>query len=155
MSTTTKRKHLAEIEKLHNKGLSTRQISQLVGITPQAVWSNLQLISAESKNIEQFQADLPKHLSKIIAKLVNQLHQVDLDKVTPYQLVGMISLLIDKQRLITGQSTSNQAVLFNIVESACKPCTSFVHGNDTRSSDNTLLPPPPVVDQGENILAGG
>ena len=151
MSTTTKRKHLAEIEKLHNKGLSTRQISQLVGITPQSVWSNLQLISAESKNIEQFQIDLPKHLSKIIAKLVNQLHQVDLDKVTPYQLVGMISLLIDKQRLITGQSTSNQAVLFNIVESACKP-TSFV-GNDTLSSDSP--PPLPLDSQGENILAGG
>ena len=140
MSTTTKRKHLAEIEKLHNKGLSTRQISQLVGITPQSVWSNLQLISAESKNIEQFQVDLPKHLSKIIAKLVNQLHQVDLDKVTPYQLVGMISLLIDKQRLITGQSTSNQAVLFNIVESACKPCTSFVE--NTLSSDNIPSPSP-------------
>lgn len=151
MSTTSKRKHLAEIEKLHNKGLSTRQISQLVGITPQSVWSNLQLISAESKNIEQFQVDLPKHLSKIIAKLVNQLHQVDLDKVTPYQLVGMISLLIDKQRLITGQSTSNQAVLFNIVESACKP-TTFV-GN-TLSSDNPLPSPSPseVV---EKELAGG
>lgn len=152
MSTTSKRKHLTEIEKLHNKGLSTRQISQLVGITPQSVWSNLQLISAESKNIEQFQVDLPKHLSKIIAKLVNQLHQVDLDKVTPYQLVGMISLLIDKQRLITGQSTSNQAVLFNIVESACKP-TIFV-GNDTLSSDN-LPPPPSPSEEAENILAGG
>lgn len=151
MSTTSKRKHLTEIEKLHNKGLSTRQISQLVGITPQSVWSNLQLISAESKNIEQFQVDLPKHLSKIIAKLVNQLHQVDLDKVTPYQLVGMISLLIDKQRLITGQSTSNQAVLFNIVESACKP-SSFV-GNDTLSSDNPL---PPSPSEGvEKELAGG
>ena len=109
-----------QILDLHDKGLSNKEIAEALKITPKTVWDNLKLVDADNEKLAKFNKDLPSHLSKVIARLVAQLNQVDLSKTSPYQLAGMISLLIDKQRLITGQSTSNQALLFHMVEQACK-----------------------------------
>lgn len=118
MARTASKKKL--VLDLDAKGLTKKEIADALAITPQAVWKHLVNSKADEQKIAQFNKDLPSHLSKVIARLVAQLNQVDLSKTSPYQLAGMISLLIDKQRLITGQSTSNQALLFHMVEQACK-----------------------------------
>jgi len=140
-----------EIVSLKEKGLRNIEIAKLLSIHESTVYDYLKAHESHELKINHFQTKLPLYLSSIIAKLVSKLSQSNLDKMSPYQLVGMISMLIDKHRLITGQSTSNQAMLFHIVENACKP-TSFV-GN-TLSSEQTPSPLP-LDSQGENILAGG
>jgi len=109
-----------KIKILKGKGLSQREIAKIVDCNPNTVNTVLKLSDSESKSLESFNRDLPAHLTKVISKLVARFHEIDLDKVSPYQLAGMLSLLIDKQRLLSGQSTSNQQVLFHIVEQACK-----------------------------------
>jgi len=123
-----------KIKILKGKGLSQREIAKIVDCNPNTVNTVLKLSDSESKSLEAFNRDLPAHLTKVISKLVARFHEIDLDKVSPYQLAGMLSLLIDKQRLLSGQSTSNQQILFHIVEQACKN----KHGMESEGVDSSL-----------------
>lgn len=110
-----------KIKILKRKGLSNREVATLLDVAPSTVGNVLRLSETETKSLEEFNRDLPNHLSKVIAKLVKRFHEIPLDNVSPYQLAGMLSLLIEKQRLLSGQSTSNNAILFHLVSQACAP----------------------------------
>ena len=115
------KKHMNEVVELRAKGKTIKEIADKLDISMTTVWTNLQLAEAENKKIQEFNKNLPSYLSKVIARLTDQLISSDISKLSPYQMVGMLSMLIDKQRLLTGQSTSNSAVLFNLVSQACAP----------------------------------
>ena len=115
------RANIKKIAELSGKGLKAGEIASLLNVHRSTVYENLKLSDHENHQIEQFNQELPKHITYAISRIIQKLSIVDLDKMSPYQLVGMVSMLIDKQRLLTGQSTSNQHILFHLVEQACKP----------------------------------
>jgi len=114
---------LAEILQLHAKGLTNEQIGQIVGCTDSAVqyhltkFRNLTQAGSDAAKYREMRTDILSGLQAgLLAHVANNLvDESKRDKISPYQAVGMFGILYDKERLETGKSSSNVAILSSII----------------------------------------
>ena len=104
-------------DRYHHK-LSYQAIADKYGVTQQAVHQRLQSFAAqlgdpdELASFRDMEADIQ---SAIKRRFSSKLLEVDLDKTSPKDLAMVYGITYDKNRLQTGQSTSNQSVFFAVV----------------------------------------
>jgi len=105
---------------LARKGKSNKDIALATGIHFNTVGTVLKRYELNEKEIQVFDKSKVSILKDLQRRIINSISDDDLVKMNAYQKTTMLGILIDKERLIAGQSTSNQQVLFHIVEQACK-----------------------------------
>ena len=105
---------------LARKGKSNKDIALATGIHFNTVGTVLKRYALNEKEVQLFDKSKVSILKDLQRRIINSISDDDLVKMNAYQKTTMLGILIDKERLIAGQSTSNQQVLFHIVEQACK-----------------------------------
>jgi transcriptional regulator with XRE-family HTH domain len=108
---------------LEAKGLTQAEIAAVVGVSRDTVAGHLARFSTFTnlrdgiEEFRQFRADLFAGLqAKLLAAIANKLDdEKELAKLSPYAMTGMIGLIYDKERLETGKSSSNVAILSGII----------------------------------------
>lgn len=104
-------------DRYHHK-LTMTQIAEKYGVTKQAVQQKLQNFTdqlgdpEELASFKDIEADIQAAIKR---RFSSRLLSVDLDKTSPKDLAMVYGITYDKNRLQTGQSTSNQSVFFNVV----------------------------------------
>lgn len=104
-------------DRYHHK-LSLQQIAEKYGTSHQAVSQRLKGFIEqlgdpdELASFKDMEADIQ---SAIKRRFSSKLLEVDLDKTSPKDLAMVYGITYDKNRLQTGQSTSNQSVFFSVV----------------------------------------
>jgi len=114
---------LGEVLDLHAKGLSNQQIADLLDCSTGAVhyhiekFRNLTQVTDGAAKIRALRTDILSGLQGgLLAHVANSLaDESKRSKISPYQAVGMFGILYDKERLETGKSSSNIAVLSGII----------------------------------------
>ncbi len=104
-------------DRYHHR-MSYSDIARKYGVTPQAVMSRIKGFEEqlgdpdELRGFQDVEADIQTAIKRRIS---SQLLTVDLSKTSPKDLAMVYGITYDKNRLQTGQSTSNQSVFFTIV----------------------------------------
>jgi len=114
---------LGEVLDLHAKGLSNQQIADLLDCATSTVQyhidklRNLSSVTNGAAKIRELRTDILSGLQGgLLAHVADCLtDESKRDKISPYQAVGMFGILYDKERLETGKSSSNIAVLSGII----------------------------------------
>lgn len=104
-------------DRYHHR-LSYRDIATKYGCTFQAVQQRLQGFEAKLGDPEELRAfqDIEADIQSAIKRRISSaLLDADLSKSSPKDLAVTYGVMYDKNRLQTGQSTSNQSVFFSIV----------------------------------------
>lgn len=124
-----------KVEELASLGVSQADIALHQGVSQPSVWQFLQRTQMETKAIDQFRHDRPRILAKIQAKCLavqeKILDTLDQDAVlallTSQQKSGLLFATnavmgtnYDKERLETGQSTSNHSVMTTMLGNSVK-----------------------------------
>lgn len=104
-------------DRYHHK-MTLQAIADKHGVSIQAVHDRLKRFTAqlgdpdELASFKDMEADIQ---SAIKRRFSSKLLEVDLDKTSPKDLAMVYGITYDKNRLQTGQSTSNQSVFFSVV----------------------------------------
>ena len=104
-------------DRYHHR-MTYKQIADKYGVTPQAVHSRLQAFEEklgdpdELKSFQDIEADIQNAVKR---RYSSHLLDADLSKMSPKDAAMVYGIMYDKNRLQTGQSTSNQSVFFHIV----------------------------------------
>lgn len=104
-------------DRYHHR-MTYQQIADKYGVHKSAVHERLQKFEAqlgdpeELRGFQDVEADIQ---SAIKRRFSSRLLDVDLDKCSPKDLAMVYGITYDKNRLQTGQSTSNQSVFFSVV----------------------------------------
>lgn len=104
-------------DRYHHR-MSYQQIADKYGVTKSAVFQRLQAFTDQLGDPEELRAfqDVEADIQNAIKRRISsQLLNVDLSKTSPKDLAMVYGITYDKNRLQTGQSTSNQSVFFNVV----------------------------------------
>lgn len=110
----TKQIKIEELLLLRAKGLSHSQIARVVGCTPSNITKRLQLVD-DPILIEDFKSARADVLAYQQRRVLNHITDDKLKAASAYQLVGMFSLLHERERLERGQSTQNIAALSQVI----------------------------------------
>ena len=94
---------------LRCKGLSYADIAKHFDVTGESVRERIGGLVNTDFDLEAFKKNRADILSGKQLELLKSLTEDDIKKASPYQKVGMFSLLYDKERLERGESTSNIA----------------------------------------------
>jgi predicted DNA-binding protein YlxM (UPF0122 family) len=104
-------------DRYHHK-LSYQAIADKYGVSSSAVYQLLDRFATQLGDPEELSAfkDVEADIqSAIKRRFSSELLSVDLSKTSPKDLATVYGITYDKNRLQTGQSTSNQSVFFSIV----------------------------------------
>jgi len=104
-------------DRYHHK-MSMTQIAAKYGVTKQAVQQKLQTFTDQLGDPEELSGfkDVEAEIQAAIKRrFSSELLSVKLDKCSPKDLAMVYGITYDKNRLQTGQSTSNQSVFFAVV----------------------------------------
>ena len=105
------------------KGLSNVEIGELCGVSEGTVRDHLRRFRSFTElrqgvdDFRQTRAEIFAGLqAKLLAAISTKLDDdKELAKLSPYAMTGMMALIYDKERLETGKSSSNIAVLSGII----------------------------------------
>jgi len=108
---------------LDAKGLSQSEIAAVVGVSPSTVADHLKRFASFTdlrqgvEEFRQWRADIFAGLqAKLLAGIAVKLDdEKEFAKLSPYAMAGMMGLIYDKERLETGKSSSNVAILSGII----------------------------------------
>ena len=124
-----------KVQELASLGVSQADIAQHQGVAQPSVWEFLHRTQTETTMIDRFRENRPRLLAKIQAKsLALQERILDsferegvLDLLTSQQKSGLLFATnavmgtnYDKERLETGQSTSNQSIMTTMLGTSVK-----------------------------------
>lgn len=104
-------------DRYHHR-MTFQAIADKYGVSKQAVQDRLSSFTAqlgdpeELRGFQDVEADIQAAIKRRIS---SKLLDVDLDKASPRDLAVSYGVIFDKNRLQTGQSTSNQSVFFHLV----------------------------------------
>ena len=100
------------------QGMSYQEIATAQGVAKQTVFDRISPILKELANpelIDQYRKNQSAILDGIAAKSVSHITDEKLANASAKDLGILTAVMIDKSRLIQGQSTSNQAILLQAV----------------------------------------
>ena len=100
------------------QGMSYQEIATAQGVAKQTVFDRISPILKELANpelIDQYRKNQSAILDGIAAKSVSHITDEKLANTNAKDLGILTAVMIDKSRLIQGQSTSNQAILLQAV----------------------------------------
>jgi len=100
---------ISAIVEYRNKGLTYREIGELLGCTKQNIHERLQPFIASIDTLPAVKGTRADVLAVVSDGILNSLTTEDIKKSSAYQKVGMYALLYDKERLERGESTQNVA----------------------------------------------
>lgn len=111
------------ILELQAKGLTQAEIGAVCGVSQGTVADHLRRFASFAElrqGVEEFRTWRADIFAGIQAKLLAAISvklddEKELAKLSPYAMAGMIGLIYDKERLETGKSSSNIAVLSAII----------------------------------------
>lgn len=104
-------------DRYHHR-MTFQQIADKYGVSAPAVYQRLQAFTEqlgdpdELRSFQDVEADVQAAIKRRIS---SQLLNVDLSKASARDLAVTYGVIYDKNRLQTGQSTSNQSVFFSVV----------------------------------------
>ena len=104
-------------DRYHHR-MTYQQIADKYGVNKSAVHERLQRFEAqlgdpeELRGFQDVEADIQAAIKR---RFSSKLLDVDLSKTSPKDLAMVYGITYDKNRLQTGQSTSNQSVFFSVV----------------------------------------
>lgn len=106
-----------QIIRLAENGLkSPSVIAEAVGCDPSTVTIALKKYGLDGRDIKAYDENKVELLKGIQGKIIKAIAVKDLEDVPLQQLATSYGILVDKERLISGQSTSNMAVLVKIAD---------------------------------------
>ena len=115
-------------DRYHHR-LTLQAIADKYGVSKQAVADRLQRFSAQLGDPDELRsfADMEADVQQAIKRrFSSQLLDCDLSKTSPKDLAMVYGITYDKNRLQTGQSTSNQSVFFQVVSESDDANTSQI-----------------------------
>ena len=98
---------LEKIIKLRSKGLSLKEVANVLGCSEANISLRLKDHLDDLDALDDFKQVRGDTLALYQRKLINSLNTGDIQKASPYQRVGMFGILYDKERLERGQTTEN------------------------------------------------
>ena len=105
------------------RGQSYAQIAKDQGVHPSTVHQALKPILsmvASPEQLEEYRREQANILDTIAAKTLQSITDEDYEKASLLQKTTAVAVLIDKSRLISGQSTSNSLIIHaNATDAAC------------------------------------
>ena len=129
---------IAKAVKQRAKGLSYQDIATSQGVRKESVYLALKPIlsmQANPEQLEEYRANQANILDSIAARTLQSISNEDMEKASLLQKATTVAVLIDKSRLISGQSTSNSLIIHaNATSSACAEWGSG-HVIDGQSDD--------------------
>ena len=99
-----------------NPNLTYQQIGDMLGCSKVNVINRLKPYKEEIESLPTFKKSRGDILALVQSKLLNSLTLEDIKGASLLQKVTAMGVLYDKERLETGQSTSNTSVLSHVVE---------------------------------------
>ena len=102
--------------KLDHPNLSYEKIGKLLGCTKANVIQRLRPYKDEIESLPAFKKNRGDILAIVQNKLLNSISLDDIKGASLLQKVTAMGVLYDKERLETGQSTSNTSVLSHVVQ---------------------------------------
>lgn len=99
----------AIIELMEVKGLNQAQTAKVLGCSKPNISNRLKALDYTPGYLKSFKDNRADVLSALQAQIVKHVTPDKLQKASAYQLVGMMSLLHNQERLERGQSTENIA----------------------------------------------
>lgn len=96
---------LESIIDLYNKGLNNTEIAKIIGCDRSNISRRIQAVRDELDSLPKFKHHRADILALHQSRLLNSITPNDINKSSPYQRVGMMALLYDKERLERGQLT--------------------------------------------------
>jgi len=98
---------LEKIIKLRSKGLSLKEVANVLGCSEANISLRLKDHLDDLDALDDFKQVRGDTLALYQRKLLKSLSSGDIQKASPYQRVGMFGILYDKERLERGQTTEN------------------------------------------------
>lgn len=101
-----------KIIKLQQKGITDQSvIAAAAGCDPSTVHYTLEKYGTNATEIKRFEENKPDLIRAVQGKLIRAMVTKDLNDTPMQQLATSFGILVDKERLISGQSTSNFAMV--------------------------------------------
>ena len=119
-----------------NKKLSYAQIAAIQRVTPQAVHKALKNLMP-GPEVKTYQENRANILSGLQIKLLSQVDAKRLKKISVRDAVVSAAVLYDKERIETGQSTSNMHLIIDDLE-ALRQAKQAVPGTQENDDDEGL-----------------
>lgn len=104
-------------DRYHHR-MTFQQIADKYGVAKQSVHEKLRAFTEQLGDPEELRAfqDIEADIQSAVKRRISsKLLTVDLDKASARDLAVTYGVIYDKNRLQTGQSTSNQSVFFHLV----------------------------------------
>jgi IS30 family transposase len=141
---TARRLDRAKALEQANRGLSNPEIAKQQGVAPSTVFRFMQRQGPERHAVKQFRAGRADVLARLQVKsldaqerILETLNDAVIGALTPSQKTGLLmalnaqhGTLFDKERLETGQSTQNHAVLAKLMAEALQQVGKSKHDKD-------------------------
>ena len=108
---------LQKIIELRDKGLSQSQIAKLVGCSREAICQRLQRNDLQMGPVKEFVSKRAEYLAQMQWRLLDSITDTEIQKMAPDKRIWSFGVIYDKERLETGQSTGNIAVIIDHIES--------------------------------------
>lgn len=108
-----------KIAALSATGMSFRKIAGQVGVSDKTV-ANVLKEPAVAADVQEFEKRFARKLDDTAEKILDRISDTDIERAGLRDKCVSIGVLTDKSRLVKGKSTSNQSILFSIVEAACR-----------------------------------
>ncbi|MGR3218425.1 MAG: helix-turn-helix domain-containing protein [Candidatus Anammoxibacter sp.] len=100
----------AKMIELSEKGVSYSDVARILGCSKQTVSARLKKIDYTPQSIKDYRENEANMLSLVRSRIVLSLDADTIQKANLLQRTTSLGILLDKERLITGQSTGNIAV---------------------------------------------
>jgi len=110
----------AELVHLREKGLSLSQIGKIAEMTKQAVSSRLKSRGEMLERVEEFKEDEVVINYDLRRRILESISDKNIDEAKLQAKAIVYGILVDKQRLISGESTQNIASWTSIVSQSHK-----------------------------------
>ena len=106
---------------LISRGQSNADIARLFGVSAQAVSQFIQRHDTQLACLKDADAYLSAKLKAVTIETIDSIDMSCIQKAGLRDRVISAGVMIDKQRLIDGQSTANISMFSHIIQSACTP----------------------------------
>lgn len=108
--------HIESIIELAEKNLSYSEIGKILGCSKEAICQRLKRHGYTPTRLKEFKKGRADTFALMQNRIVQSINEADIKKASLLQRVTALAVLYDKERLETGQSTSNISIFEHIVE---------------------------------------
>lgn len=102
--------------KIKNPNISSRQIGKILNRSHTSINRRLEPYKEELEGLQEFKSNRGDMLAMVQSKLLNSVSVDDIKDASLLQKLSAFGILYDKERLETGQSTTNTSVLATVVQ---------------------------------------